>query len=147
MLAGCVPPAPVFKLAHNDESYKVPCSQCQEIQAGRTDCGSLSSFYVFFGPPSSTRTIESAKVTISWSKNTPSGSQTVTGTVPAADVFAPATSACGTNGWGVHIRPPAVLPGFTPNPGDNAIRVMVRVRYAGEAGDSEIMNRVFYFLG
>jgi hypothetical protein len=146
LLAACIPSAPIFRLASNGPSYKIACAQCQEIQTGRTDCANLGSFYVFFDPPSG-RTIQTAKVTIAWQKQTMSGSQTVTGTVSNADVFNSTTTMCGNKGWGAHIQPSAILSGFTPNAGDNTIVVTVTVRYSGETTDSAPMTRRIYFLG
>jgi hypothetical protein len=152
LFAGCspppprVPPAPTFRLASNGTNYKVACEQCQEIQTGRTDCGNLGSFYVFFDAPAG-RTIQSAKVTISWNKSTMSGPQTLTGTVASTDVFDTMTTVCGNSGWVAHIQPSSILTGFAPNAGGNSILVAVTVRYSGETRDSEPMTRLIYFLG
>lgn len=146
LLVACIPSAPIFRLASNGPTYKIACAQCQEIQTGRTDCASLGDFYVFFDPPSG-KTIQTASVTISWQKQTPSGGLKVTGTVPNADVFNTTTTICGNKGWGAHIQPAAILSGFTPNAGDNIIDVTVTVRYTGEATDSAPMTRHIYFLG
>lgn len=147
LLAACVaPPAPTFRLASNGESYKIACAQCQEIQAGRTDCANLGSFYVFFDAPAG-RTIQTANVTISWEKRTTSGSQKLTGTVSDADVFNSTIVVCGNKGWGAHIQPSAILSGFSPNAGDNSILITVTVRYSGETTDSAPMTRWIYFLG
>ncbi len=146
LLVACTPPAPIFRSASNGPNYKIACAQCQEIQAGRTDCANLGSFYVFFDAPAG-RTIQTAKVTISWDRRTMSGSQTLTGTVPDADVFNSTTTVCGNNGWGAHIQPSAILSGFAPNAGDNSILITVTVRYSGETTDSAPMTRLIYFLG
>lgn len=139
----CCPPAPIFRLASNGPDYtKIPCADCQEIQTGRTDCANISSFYVFFDAPTG-YTIESASVKVSWGK----GGTQVLGTVAKEDIFPPSTTVCNHKGWGVHIVPSDIFPGFSPHPGDNIFKVQVGVRYVGKSKGSAIMERIIYFLG
>ncbi len=138
----CSSSAPIFRLASNGSDYtKIPCSDCQEIQTGRTDCANISSFYVFFDAPSG-HTIDSACVKVSWSKE----DMLIVGTVEQKDIFPLSKTVCNHKGWGAHIIPSDILHRYTPNASDNQFEVQISVRYVGESKVSDIMKRTIYFI-